>query len=108
MVALVRTYTTYYMQVHVTLFEMTATEQIDIAFSRPLLRSTISNEFISHAVYPDKLVALVNQGHKCESKQVGFSPNSVSKPRHMQTLVTEIVMFRSGVIGLYCAQEILQ
>mgnify|MGYP000461695678 CR=1 FL=1 len=73
---LVRRYKSQFPQVHVTLFEMTVTEQIealksdqiDVAFSRPLPQS-ISDEFISHCIYTDKLVAIVNANHKLASKQ---------------------------------------
>ncbi|XQF90201.1 LysR substrate-binding domain-containing protein [Pseudoalteromonas espejiana] len=49
---------------------MTATEQIealkneriDIAFSRAL-PSSIADEFLSHCIYIDSLVAIVNQNH---------------------------------------------
>jgi len=71
MAELVRTYKALFPEVHVTLFEMTATQQIeafkndriDIAFSRPL-PSTINDEFIHHDIYIDKLVAIVNQHHE--------------------------------------------
>ncbi|MEL0659674.1 LysR family transcriptional regulator [Psychromonas arctica] len=71
MAELVRTYKALFPEVHVTLFEMTATQQIeafkngriDIAFSRPL-PSTINNEFTHHDIYIDKLVAIVNQHHE--------------------------------------------
>jgi DNA-binding transcriptional LysR family regulator len=146
MATLVRTYTTQYPQVHVTLFEMTATEQIealkneqiDIAFSRPL-PSAITDEFISHTIYIDKLVAIVNQSHEFADKrevhlaqlkneqfiifnrdealglfdetimlckQAGFSPNIVSQPKHMQTLVTEVAAGLGMAIAPYCIRKL--
>ena len=130
MAALVREYKKKNPHVHVTLFEMTATEQIhafkndliDVGFSRPL-PETIRDEFIKHDIYIDKLVAVLNKDHvksgninvalsdfKNEKfiifnrneavglfdetimlcKSAGFSPNIISNPRHMQTLVTEV------------------
>jgi len=70
MATLVRSYKAQFPHVHVSLFEMTVTEQIeafnndriDIAFSRPL-PSAIANDFVSHSIYIDKLVAIVNQSH---------------------------------------------
>ena len=146
MATLIRTYKSQFPKVHVTLFEMTATEQIealnndqiDIAFSRPL-PSSIADEFISHNIYIDKLVAIVNQTHvlagkqstnlaqlKTEQfiifnrdealglfdetiilcKQAGFSPNIISQPRHMQTLVTEVAAGLGVAIAPYCVSKL--
>ncbi|WP_350431016.1 LysR substrate-binding domain-containing protein [Shewanella sp. H8] len=70
MADLVRSYSQQYPDVHITLFEMTATEQIeafnanliDVGFSRPL-PSGIMDEFNSSDIYIDKLVAVVGQHH---------------------------------------------
>lgn len=146
MATLVRTYKTLFPQVHVTLFEMTATEQIealkneqiDIAFSRPL-PNAIVDDFICHSIYIDKLVAIVNQNHvfsikkkidlmefKNEKfiifnrdealglfdetitlcKRSGFSPNIISQPRHMQTLVTEVAAGLGVAIAPYCIRKL--
>jgi DNA-binding transcriptional LysR family regulator len=146
MASLVRTYKSQFPQVHVTLFEMTVTEQIeafkngqiDIAFSRPLPRS-ITDEFISHTIYIDQLVAIVNQSHQLANqqfvdltqlknehfiifnrdealglfdetitlcKQAGFSPNIISQPRHMQTLVTEVAAGLGVAIAPYCVRKL--
>jgi len=77
MATLVRAYKSQFPQVHVTLFEMTATEQIealkneqvDIAFSRPL-PSSIADEFTSHCIYTDTLVAIVSQSHQLADQPV--------------------------------------
>ena len=146
MAKLVSTYKSQFPQVHVALFEMTATEQIealkndriDIAFSRPL-PSTISDEFITHNIYIDKLVAIVNQSHQLVNKQniqlsqlqneqfiifnrdealglfdetimlckqSDFSPNIISQPRHMQTLVTEVAAGLGVAIAPYCVRKL--
>lgn len=146
MATLIRTYKSQFPQVHVTLFEMTATEQIealkndriDIAFSRPL-PSSITNEFISHDIYIDKLVAIVSQSHEFVGKQsinvallkkeqfvifnrdealglfdetiilckqAGFSPNIISQPRHMQTLVTEVAAGLGVAIAPLCVSKL--
>ncbi|MEH6712775.1 MAG: LysR family transcriptional regulator [Paraglaciecola polaris] len=146
MATLVRTYKYQFPQVHVTLFEMTATEQIDalkneridVAFSRPLPKS-ISDEFIGHNIYIDKLVAIVNQSHEFAGKsnidltqlkneqfiifnrseaiglfdetiilckQAGFSPNIISQPRHMQTLVTEVAASLGIAIAPNCVRKL--
>ena len=146
MATLVRTYRSQFPHVHVTLFEMTATEQIDalkneqidIAFSRPL-PSSINDDFISHCIYIDKLVAIVNENHKLAKnqsinlaqlkdehfilfnrdealglfdetiihcKQAGFSPNIISQPRHMQTLVTEVAAGLGVAIAPYCIRKL--
>jgi len=146
MAPLVRSYKNQFPEVHVTLFEMTATEQIealkderiDIAFSRPL-PSTISDEFVSQTIYIDTLVAVVNQDHAvaCEKtvdlarlkdeafiifhrdealglfdetiircKQAGFSPDIISQPRHMQTLVTEVAAGLGVAIAPYCIRKL--
>ncbi len=146
MATLVRVYKSQFPHVHVTLFEMTATEQIealkkdhiDIAFSRPL-PSSIADEFIQHCLYIDKLVAIVNQEHALAMnktinlaqlkgepfiifnrdealglfdetiticKQAGFSPNIISQPRHMQTLVTEIAAGLGVGLAPYCVRKL--
>lgn len=76
MAKLIRTYKSQFPNVHVTLFEMTATEQIealksdkiDIAFSRPM-PSAIADEFISQNMYIDRLVAIVNKHHELSNVQ---------------------------------------
>lgn len=146
MATLVRTYKSAFPQVHVTLFEMTVTEQIqalkddriDIAFSRPL-PNAIADEFTYHNLYIDKLVAVVNQSHAfankqsmplsqlknqafiifnrdeamglfdetiMQCKQAGFSPNIISQPRHMQTLVTEVAAGLGVAIAPYCVRKL--
>ena len=146
MATLVHNYKLQFPHVHVTLFEMTATEQIealkneqiDIAFSRAL-PTPIADEFISHCIYIDKLVALVSHSHALANKQeinlaqlknekfiifnrdealglfdetimhckqVGFSPNIISQPRHMQTLVTEVAAGLGVGIAPYCVSKL--
>ncbi|MEP1384022.1 MAG: LysR family transcriptional regulator [Paraglaciecola sp.] len=146
MAKLVRTYKLHYPQVHVVLYEMTATEQIDafknqridIGFSRPLPNS-IQDEFIYHVIYIDKLVAIVNDTHALAAhetiklselinedfiifnrdealglfdetisicKSAGFSPNIVSQPKHMQTLVTEVAAGLGVAIAPNCVSKL--
>lgn len=146
MAKLVRVYKSQFPKVHVSLFEMTATEQIeafkneqiDIGFSRPL-PSSIEDEFISHDIYIDKLIAVVNQDHSLAKKQyidwaqlqndkfilfnrdeaqglfdetislckrAGFSPNIISQPRHMQTLVTEVSAGLGVAIAPFCVRKL--
>ncbi|CAM3752363.1 hypothetical protein PMAG_b0489 [Pseudoalteromonas mariniglutinosa NCIMB 1770] len=146
MASLVRRYKLQFPKVHVTLFEMTATEQIDalnneridVAFSRELPTS-INTQYSSHNIYIDKLVAIVNQSHKFAGKkainlaqlkteqfiifnrdealglfdetitlckQAGFSPNLVSRPRHMQTLLTEVAAGLGVAIAPYCVSKL--
>jgi DNA-binding transcriptional LysR family regulator len=146
MATLISTYKSQFPHVHVTLFEMTVTEQIkalkheqiDIAFSRPLPNS-IADEFTSHTIYIDTLVAIINQNHPLASKdsfdlvqlkneqfilfnrdealglfdetimqckQAGFSPNIISQPRHMQTLVTEVAANLGVAIAPYCVRKL--
>lgn len=70
MADLIRDYSEHHPDVHVSLFEMTATEQIeafkhnqiDVGFSRPL-PTGIQDEFISTDIYIDKLVAVVGAHH---------------------------------------------
>ena len=70
MAKLVRIYSKQYPHVRVSLFEMTATQQIDafnnnsidIGFSRPLPLS-ISQSFTQHTIYTDKLMAIVSKRH---------------------------------------------
>lgn len=146
MATLISTYKSQFPHVHVTLFEMTVTEQIealkheqiDIAFSRPLPNS-IADEFTSHTIYIDTLVAIVNQNHPLASKgsfdlaklkneqfilfnrdealglfdetitqckKAGFSPNIISQPKHMQTLVTEVAANLGVAIAPYCVRKL--
>lgn len=146
MTTLVRSYKERFPHVHVSLFEMTVTEQIeafnndriDIGFSRPL-PSAIADDFISHNIYIDKLVAIVNQSHALADrqtidlvqlkdekfvifnrdealglfdetitlcKQAGFSPNIISQPKHMQTLVTEVAAGLGVAIAPYCVRKL--
>ena len=100
MANLVRAYKSQFPLVHVTLFAMTATEQIDalkneridIAFSRPL-PSLISDEFISHNIYVDKLVAVVNRSHELADKQNIDLARLKNEPF--------IIFNRSEAIGLF-------
>lgn len=146
MAKLIRTYRAQFPDVHVKLFEMTVTEQIealknnqvDIGFSRPL-PSAIADEFISQNMYIDRLVAIVNKHHHyaeeqaidlvklknehfilfnrdealglfdeiiIRCKQSGFSPDIISQPRHMQTLVTEVAAGLGVAIAPYCVQKL--
>jgi len=146
MAKLVRTYRAQFPNVHVRLFEMTATEQIeafkngqiDIGFSRPL-PSAIADEYVSENIYIDRLVGVVNKNHKfagaqsidlvalkneqiilfnrdeaqglfddiiINCKQSGFSPNIISQPRHMQTLVTEVAAGLGVAIAPYCVRKL--
>ncbi|MFT2091717.1 LysR family transcriptional regulator [Paraglaciecola sp. 2405UD69-4] len=146
MALLVRSYKLQYPDVHVVLYEMTATEQIeafkskriDIGFSRPL-PSSIKDEFTSHSIYIDKLVAIVNKNHEMSGqdkieldvlrhekfiifnrdealglfdetimicKQAGFSPNIISQPKHMQTLVTEVSAGLGVAIAPRCVNKL--
>lgn len=146
MATLISTYKSQFPHVHITLFEMTVTEQtealkneqVDIAFSRPLPNS-IADDFISHTIYIDTLVAIVNKNHSLagkksvnltqlknekfilfnrdealglfdetitQCKQAGFSPNIISQPRHMQTLVTEVAADLGVAIAPYCVRKL--
>lgn len=146
MAPLVRRYTDRYPNVQIHLLEMTASEQIDaflenridIGFSRPLPVS-IKEDFVSHDIYTDKLVAIVGAEHDFAQKkdidlqalerskfilfsreeavglfddvimmckQVGFSPNVVSQPKHMQTLLTEVSAGFGVGIGPYCIHKL--
>ncbi|MGO2443854.1 MAG: LysR family substrate-binding domain-containing protein, partial [Psychrobacter sp.] len=113
-------------------------DRIDIGFSRPL-PSAIADDFISHNIYIDKLVAIVNQSHALADrqtidlvqlkdekfvifnrdealglfdetitlcKQAGFSPNIISQPKHMQTLVTEVAAGLGVAIAPYCVRKL--
>ncbi|WP_289027876.1 LysR family transcriptional regulator [uncultured Paraglaciecola sp.] len=144
--SLVRKYRLHYPHVHVVIYEMTATEQIeafknkriDIGFSRPL-PSIIKDEFTSHTIYTDKLVAIVNDTHVLATREIidlselanehfiifnrdealglfdettsicksaGFSPNIVSQPKHMQTLVTEVAAGLGVAIAPNCVSKL--
>ena len=146
MAALVRTYQQQFPLVHISLFEITATEQIDplkngeidIAFSRPL-PTAIECDFAQHNIYIDQFVAVVNQSHPLANKksihlsalknenfiifhrdealglfdetitickQADFSPNIISQPRHMQTLVTEVAAGLGVAIAPYCVSKL--
>lgn len=146
MAKLVRLYKAQFPHVHITLFEMTATEQIealkkdqiDISFSRPL-PNAIADDYFKHDIYIDKLVAIVNENHPLATatsitisqlkedpfiifnrdealglfdetimlcKQAGFSPNIISQPRHMQTLVTEVAAGLGVAIAPYCLRKL--
>ncbi|MEO9656365.1 LysR family transcriptional regulator [Marinomonas sp.] len=143
---IIRCYKLSFPNVHVTLFEMTATDNIealqsdaiDIAFSRPL-PDTLRNDYSTYNVYTDKLVLIVNKHHKLAGRQhvelselkdeefiifnrnealglfdetitlchqAGFSPNIVSQPRHMQTLVTEVAAGLGTAIAPYCTRKL--
>lgn len=113
-------------------------DRINIGFSRPLL-SAIADDFVSHNVYIDQLVAIVNQSHTLASqktidltqlkeekfiifnrdealglfdetimicRQAGFSPNIVSQPKHVQTLVTEVAAGLGVAIAPYCVRKL--
>jgi len=109
-----------------------------VGFSRPLPDS-INDEFVSHTIYVDSLVAIVNQNHALanyknidlaklknepfiilnreealglfdetilQCKQADFSPNIISQPRHMQTLVTEVAAGLGVAIAPYCVRKL--
>tara|TARA_R110001583_G_scaffold19176_1_gene75368 strand:- start:6293 stop:7204 length:912 start_codon:yes stop_codon:yes gene_type:complete len=146
MATLVRTYKSQFPHVHITLFEMTASKQIeafnngqiDIGLSRPL-PNAIANQYISHCLYVDKLVAIVSQSHQLANKKVinlkqlknekfiifnrdealglfdetimlckqaSFSPNIISQPRNMQTLVTEVAADLGVAIAPFCVSKL--
>lgn len=144
--SLVHEYRLKFPYVHVSLFEMTASEQvaafnddlIDIGFSRPLSQQ-FASDFISHELYADKLVAVVSKSHRFSHinnvclqqlnneqfilfnreeavglfdeiislcKESDFSPNIVSQPRHMQTLLTEVSAGLGTAIAPYCIRKL--
>lgn len=146
MASLVRTYKSQFPNVHITLFEMTASKQIqafkngqiDIGLSRPL-PSAIADEYITHSLYVDKLVAVVSESHALASKQkinlkqlkndkfimfnrdeaiglfdeiimlckqASFSPNIISQPRNMQTLITEVAADLGVAIAPFCVSKL--
>lgn len=146
MASLVREYKQKFPHVQVSLFEMTASDQvtafnddlIDIGFSRPLPQM-LADEFTSHEIYADRLVAVVPKNHRLygvEStslqqlnsepfilfnreeavglfdeiislcKETDFSPNIVSQPRHMQTLLTEVSAGLGVAIAPYCIRKL--
>lgn len=143
---IIRLYKVSFPHVHVSLYEMTATENIealqsdtiDIAFSRPLPES-LKGDYSAHNVYTDKLVLIVNKHHRLAGseqvelrelkdeefiifnrnealglfdetitlcRQAGFSPNIVSQPKHMQTLVTEVAAGLGTAIAPYCTRKL--
>lgn len=145
MAGLVSQYISRYPGVHVNLYEMTVTQQleafkndrIDIGFSRPMPAS-IQDDFISHDIYNDRLVVVVNEQHPLADREAvalselqqenfiifnreeavglfddtlglcndaGFSPNIISQPRHMQTLLTEVASGLGIGIGPYCIRK---
>ncbi|AFJ01923.1 Transcriptional Regulator, LysR family protein [Methylophaga frappieri] len=142
MATLVSTYRKVFPDVHVSLFEMTVSEQlsafeqdsIDIGFSRPM-PSSLVDSFVSHDIYIDQLVVVVNENHPLAAykmvrleqlqkepfilfnrdeavglfddiillcRESGFSPNIISQPRHMQTLLTEVAAGLGVAIGPQC------
>lgn len=146
MANLVREYKQQYPHVHVSLFEMTASEQItafknnriDIGISR-LLPEHLAEEFVSLDIYIDKLVAVVAENHPIATshnidlsqlnhdkyilfnreeavglfddiitlcKQAGFSPNIISQPQHMQTLLTEVAAGLGVAIVPNCIRKL--
>ncbi|MGS0536335.1 LysR family transcriptional regulator [Pseudoalteromonas sp. SaAl2] len=146
MASLVREYKHQYPNVHVSLFEMTASDQvsafkddlIDIGFSRPLPQEVVEG-FTSHEIYTDRLVAVVPKYHPLWQneeaqlqqlsndkfilfnreeavglfddvislcKRAEFSPNIVSQPRHMQTLLTEVSAGLGIAIAPYCIRKL--
>jgi DNA-binding transcriptional LysR family regulator len=100
MADLVRSYSQQYPDVHVTLFEMTATEQIeafkdnriDVGFSRPL-PSGIIDEFNSSDIYIDKLVAVVGQHHP----QAEYSQIELGQLQQQKL----IIFNRDEAVGLF-------
>ncbi len=145
MARLVSSYLEDYPNVHISLFEMTVTEQlqafeedrIDIGFSRPM-PATLSDAFVSHDIYIDRLVVVVNEQHPFADRrsieldelqnedfilfnreeavglfddtillcrEAGFSPNIISQPRHMQTLLTEVAAGLGVAIGPECIRK---
>lgn len=145
MAKLVNSFINSFPGVHVNLYEMTVSQQleafknkqIDIGFSRPMPVS-LKDDYISHTIFNDKLVAVVNEQHRLAGKtsinlaelnneefilfnreeavelfdeilmmsnDVGFSPNIVSQPRHMQTLLTEVASGLGVAIGPYCIRK---
>lgn len=146
MASLVRAYKSKFPYVHISLFEMTASKQIDafkngqidIGLSRPL-PSSIADEYTQHCLYVDKLVAIVNEDHHFANKQkinlqdlknekfimfnrdeaiglfdeiimlckqASFSPNIISQPRNMQTLITEVAADLGVAIAPFCVSKL--
>ncbi|WP_282110714.1 LysR family transcriptional regulator [Shewanella algicola] len=100
MADLIRSYSQLYSDVHVSLFEMTATEQIeafkqnsiDVGFSRPL-PAGIQDEFSSKDIYIDKLVAVVGAHHPlARYTQIALSQLQQQKL---------IVFHRDEAVGLF-------
>lgn len=145
MAKLVNTFINKFPGVHVNLYEMSVSQQleafknqqIDISFSRPMPAS-LTTDYVSHTIFNDKLVAVVNQQHRLAGKKsinlaelnneelilfnreeavalfdeivmmcndAGFSPNIVSQPSHMQTLLTEVASGLGVAIGPYCIRK---
>ena len=146
MADLVSRYKAQFPYVHISLFEMTVTEQIealknnkiDVGFSRPL-PSSIANDYTSHRIYLDKLVAIVPEHHLLgdnenidlsqlknapfvlfnreeamglfdetliQCKHAGFSPNIISQPRNMQTLLTEVAAGLGISVAPNCVRKL--
>ncbi|GGB59175.1 LysR family transcriptional regulator [Shewanella inventionis] len=100
MADLIRSYSQLYPDVHVSLFEMTASEQIaafnqnriDVGFSRPL-PAGIQDEFISTDIYIDKLVAVVGAHHPLAQ----YSQISLSQLQQQKM----ILFHRDEAVGLF-------
>jgi DNA-binding transcriptional LysR family regulator len=100
MADLIRDYSRRYPDVHVSLFEMTATEQIeafknnliDVGFSRPL-PTGIQDEFASSDIYIDKLVAVVGQQHPLAQ----FTQISLNQLQQQKM----IIFHRDEAVGLF-------
>lgn len=145
MAGLVNQYISRFPGVHVNLYEMTVTQQleafkeerIDVGFSRPV-PAALESDFISHHIYHDKLVVVVDEQHPLAGRKTvkladlqqenfilfnraeavglfddtiglcndaGFSPNIISQPRHMQTLLTEVASGLGIGLGPYCIRK---
>ncbi|MBQ4833528.1 LysR family transcriptional regulator [Pseudoalteromonas sp. MMG010] len=143
---LIKSYKQRFPMVKVSLYEMTASEQIeafkndaiDVAFSR-VLPSNIKDHFITEDIYTDKLVAVVHDSHPLagfntidlaqlknepmiifnrneayglfdetiiQCNNAGFSPQIISQPRNMQTLLTEVAAGLGVAIAPYCISKL--
>ncbi|WP_406609426.1 LysR family transcriptional regulator [Agarivorans sp. JK6] len=146
MASLVRAYKQRYPGVRVSLYEMTAAQQvaafqqqkIDVGFSRPLPTS-LNQQFVSQDIYQDRLVVLLPEDHRLAKfaslklkqlavepfvlfkrseaeglfdgiislcQQAKFSPNIVSQPNHMQTLLTEVASGLGVSLVPYCIAKL--
>ncbi|MEE1673767.1 LysR family transcriptional regulator [Agarivorans aestuarii] len=106
MAGLVRAYKQRHPAVKVSLFEMTAAqqvlafqqEQIDLGFSRPL-PAEFSQQFVTETIYQDKLVAVLPEDH-CLAKEKSLSVKQLAREPFALFKRSEAVGLFDGIIAL--------